>query len=372
MADVETEVEAPSSVRDDLLAAMKEHEEPEVPAGAPERTRDESGRFAAKEKDDASAPAREADTGGKQPVRAATGSAAATGEGATATAGNVAEPHPATGPGAASGVQPTDVAAAPSSWTNAAKAEWAKVPASARSEIAKREQEIHREFTKRDDERNFGRELKQVVAPYEAIIRAAGSTPQAAIADVLNTAYILRTADPLTKARTMAQVIQQYGVDLRLAAQGQQQNIDPTVAALQQELAQLKGQWSQQQEQARAQVEQEVLTTVEAFGQDPKHPHFKAVSAHMGALMQAGQAKDMEEAYEMAVWARPDIRGQLQAAQTAQAAAQTQNRQKAQNARAKGVSVRGGPGGYTPPTTNPNASVRESLMAAMTEVNERL
>lgn len=376
MAD-EAEVEAPTSVRDDLLAAMKEHEEPagaEPEVAAP--ARDESGRFAAKEKDDASARTRETDTGGKQPARAATGSASAAGEGAvpaaasaeSAAGGSLA----AQGSGASATVQAGDVSAAPSSWTNAAKAEWAKLPPVARAEIAKREQEIHREFTRRDDERNYGREIQKVVQPYEAIIRAAGSTPQAAIADVLNTAYILRTADPVTKARTMAQVIQQYGVDLKLAGTAQAQNVDPTIAALQQEVAQLRSERTREVEQQRAQVEQEVLTAVETFGQDPKHPHFRAVSAHMGALMQAGQAKDMEEAYEMAVWARPDIRGQLQAAQTAQATAQGQTRQKAQNARAKGVSVRGGPGGYTPPVTNPNASVRESLMAAMTEVNERL
>lgn len=92
----------------------------------------------------------------------------------------------------------------------------------------------------------------------------------------------------------------------------------------------------------------------------------------MGALMQAGEAKDMEQAYEMAVWARPDLRAQLLAAQTAQQTAAQQTRQRTEKARAKAVSVRGGPGGFTPPTVNPNASVRESLMAAFEEVNSRV
>jgi len=213
--------------------------------------------------------------------------------------------------------------------------------------------------------------MRQIVAPYEAIIRAAGGTIPGAVSDVLNTAYILRTADPQTKARTIAQVCQAYNIDLKLVAQPQG-DVNPQVAQLQQELQQLKSQWTQRQQQEHQQLENQVLTQVEAFGQDPKHPHFKAVSAHMGALMQAGEAKDMEQAYEMAVWARPDLRAQLLAAQTAQQTATQQTRQRTEKARAKAVSVRGGPGGYTAPAVNPNASVRESLMAAVEEVNSRI
>ena len=213
--------------------------------------------------------------------------------------------------------------------------------------------------------------MRQIVAPYEAIIRAAGGTIPGAVSDVLNTAYILRTADPQTKARTIAQVCQAYNIDLKLVAQPQG-DVNPQVAQLQQELQQLKSQWTQRQQQEHQQAEQNVLTQIEAFKQDPKHPHFNAVSAHMGALMNAGEAKDMEQAYEMAVWARPDLRAQLLAAQTAQQTATQQTRQRTEKARAKAVSVRGGPGGYTPPPANPNASVRESLMSAIDEVNSRI
>ena len=364
MADEEKGASESSSVRDDLLAAMKEvggddeiaqtptHEEPKEDS----RTRDESGRFVAKQDKTVDVE------GSPPPVK--TANHEGTGEPSQAA-------HPPSGVPGDLPKSGTELAAAPPSWSNAVKAKWPTLDPEVRSEILKREADVHRGFTKNDEERNFGKEMRQVVAPYEAIIRAAGGTIPGAVADVLNTAYILRTADPQTKAHTIAQVCQQYGIDLKLVAQPQGE-INPQVAALQQELQRLKGEWTQRQQQERQQLEQQVLNAVESFGQDPKHPHFQAVSAHMGALMQAGEAKDMEQAYEMAVWARPDLRAQLLAAQTAQQTAAQQTRQRTEKARAKAVSVRGGPGGFTPPTVNPNASVRESLMAAFEEVNSRV
>jgi hypothetical protein len=239
-----------------------------------------------------------------------------------------------------------------------------------RAEIQKREAEVHRGFTKQDEERTLGREMQRVIQPYEPLIRASGGTPPAAVADLLNTAYILRTADPQTKARTIAQVCQTFGVDMTLLAQPQGQG-NPELEQLRQQFAQLQGAMTQQQQAREQEVQTQVLTQVEAFGQDPKHPHFRAVSAHMGALMNAGQAKDMEEAYEMAVWARPDLRTQLLAEQNASSQREAEKRQQAEKARRKAVSVRGGPGGYTPSSKEPQ-TVREALEAAQAEVASRI
>lgn len=353
MADLEEgATESPSSVRDDLLAAVKEVEGDDVPAEASaERTRDEGGRFAATEpkvvRKDALAKLGEKE---QEP------------ESHAGPQTNEALPAPAPSQAPLS-VAPT---AAPPAWSNATKAEWGKLPEAVRSEILKREADVHKGFTKMDEERSFAKQMQQATAPYEALIRASGVSVPQAVSEVLNTAYILRTADPQTKARAIAQVCQQYGVDLNLLAQPQGQ-VDPQVGALQQQLAQLQNQFVQRQQAERQQVENQVLTSIDAFAQDPKHPHFHAVQAEMGALMQAERAKDLEEAYQMAIWARPDIRSQLLAETTAQQTADTQKRLKAEKARHKGGSVRGGPGGYTPPVTNPNASVRETLEAAFAE-----
>lgn len=358
MAEEEKVASESSSVRDDILSAVAELE---GEAGGPDSGTTEERSPAPPETQGA---ARVRDGQGRFVPADGVGSESTPPE--SRPVATVAVP-------AAKETAPPDasLAAAPASWSNPAKAKWAALDPELRAEINKREADIHKGFTKMDDERHFAKEMQRATAPYEAIIRASGVSIPQAVEQVLNTAYILRTADPMTKAREIAQVCQQYGVDLRLLAQPQGEQ-NPQVQALQQRLAQMEGQFNQRQQAEKQQLEQQVLNAVETFGQDPKHPHFKAVSAHMGALMQSGEAKDMDQAYEMAVWARPDIRSQLLAAQNAQQTQTQQTRQKTERARAKAVSVRGGPGGYTAPAQNPNMSVRESLEAAMAEVQARI
>lgn len=361
MADEEKGATETSSVRDDLLAAVKEHEEAQTPAreetqpqaveeSTPrtEPARDEQGRFSSSDRATSGAVAREStDLGSVKP-----------------------DAKPVASGSSALSVDP-QLAAAPPAWSNSVKAKWAALDPEVRAEITKREADVHKGFTKMDDERQFAKTMKEVVAPYEAIIRADGGTVPNAVQSVLNTAYILRTGDPQTKARAIQQVCQTYGIDLKLLAQPQG-DVNPEVASLRTELQQLKGQMTQRQQAELQQMESQVLTTVETFAQDPKHPHFRAVSAHMGALMQAGEAKDMEQAYEMAVWARPELRQQLLADQTAKQQQAEAARVKTEKARAKGVSVRGGPGGYTPPAPNGDMTVREALLAAKAEVEGRI
>ena len=261
-----------------------------------------------------------------------------------------------------------NLVAAPSSWSNPAKAKWASLDPELRAEIAKREADVHKGFTKMDDERNFAREMARVVAPYEAVIRAAGTSVPAAVQSVLNTAYILRTADPATKAQAIRQVCDQYGIDVNQLTQ-QQPQIDPALSATQQRLAQLEQQLQQQQQLSESVRQQEVLSTLQAFGQDPKHPFFNDVQMEMGALIQAGRAADLEQAYDMAIWARPDLRSHLLSEQ--QKTMQREAAQKAQKARAKGVSVRGGPGGAMS-AAPADRSLREELEAQVSAATGRI
>ena len=339
--EVATETSSDLSLREQLMAARDEIEsrEPEVEE-KPQRERNERGQFLSKD----------------EPV--VQEERAAPIEAAEPPSRNEAQ------------VEESAPVAAPQSWSYQAKSKWNDLPAEIRSEIAKREADIHKGFTKMDEDRSFAREMKQVIAPYEAMIRSEGATPARAVQSLINTAYVLRTADPVTKARAIAQVCQTYGVDLSLLANSPQQSSDPNTAAVLQRVAQLEGLLTQQQQQAQQAQEQTVLSAIESFAQDPAHPHFENVRVHMGALMQAREAKDMNEAYEMAVWARPDLRASLLAAQTAQRSQAGVT--KVNKARAKGSSVRGGPGGYQPPSANPKASVREDLEAAFAEARGRV
>lgn len=93
--------------------------------------------------------------------------------------------------------------------------------------------------------------------------------------------------------------------------------IDPDVKALKDEIAQLKGyigQQTQTQQQAQMQTYQQQIQDF-ANAQDesgnPKHPHFEAVRPKMSRLLAGGLASSLEDAYEQALYLKPETRQQL-------------------------------------------------------------
>jgi hypothetical protein len=105
---------------------------------------------------------------------------------------------------------------------------------------------------------------------------------------------------------------------------------------------------------------------IAAFSANPAYPFFQDVRQQMGALMEAGQAKTLEQAYEMAAWANPQIRAQL----LAQQAEQAQAVKAAELARAKAANAANLTGSPAVAGARPNGaggqpdSIRDSLVSA--------
>lgn len=258
----------------------------------------------------------------------------------------------------------------PNSWSAAAKAKWAEMPTELQAEINKREIEVHQGFTRLDEDRQFGKVLKDIVQPYMPIIQAEGGTPVTAIQALLNSAYVLRTGTPQAKTQLFQQLAHQYGVDLTQVSQVQTK-VDPQLQAIQSELMQLRSE-TQRQKGEREQQERAALQgQIDTFAADPKNAHFETVKADMAALLQGGRAKDLREAYDMAVWARPDIRSTLLQSQSAELEAKrvAEAKAKADAARKASVSVKGGPGAAAPTNSAvSNRSLREELEANIREL----
>lgn len=234
---------------------------------------------------------------------------------------------------------------APQSYSATVKAKWKELPSDIQQELAKREQDVHKELTKHDEERVFGRQIRSVVAPYEAMIRAEGGTPDKAVAELLNTAYLLRTVSPQQKGQLIWQVARQFGADMSNTQQTQAA-VDPRLQQMQQELQQMKGTIQQQQTLKEQQEQANITGEINVFAAKPENVHFEAVKAHMAALLQNGLAKDLQDAYDQAVYARPDIRSTLLEKQSADLAAKriAETKAKAEAAKRAGSSVKGSPG----------------------------
>lgn len=199
----------------------------------------------------------------------------------------------------------------PISWKTETKAKWDKLPREIQEEVTRRETEMEKKFSSIDEERQFGRKLRETIAPYTPIINSSGSTPEKAVGELLTYAHILQTGTPQAKAQLLWQLAQRWGADMRITPQAashpqfQLQELQQKLAKTQEELAGLPQRLQQQQEEAK------LKAVIDAFAADPKNPHYERVKAVMASLLSSGGAKDMQDAYDKACYADPDIRSSL-------------------------------------------------------------
>lgn len=261
--------------------------------------------------------------------------------------------------------EPTEeVIKAPESWKAEAKQHWDKVPPELKKMIAEREQEVHRGFTRMDEERQFGRQIKEVVNPYMPIIASKGGNAASVVQNLLNTSYILETASPEGKIKAIQSIAKDYGIDLAAAAQESQNNwVDPNISALQNEIQQLKSARNNEDMQRNLQIQQQAQNDIVAFSADPKNVHFETVRGEMAALMQSGLASGLQDAYDKAVWANPAVRSMLITQQNGEANRNAVAKAKVTQAKRAGASITGGPGHSTPGATRNGAelSLRDEL-----------
>lgn len=196
---------------------------------------------------------------------------------------------------------------APVSWTSEAKAKFSELPPWAQAEIQKREQDFEKGYAKHAENSKIGQEFLQIAAPYQALIAAEGGTPAKAFTELLNTAAILRLGTQEQKRDLILQTAQQFGVDLGLA-QAEPDYQDPQIAELKAEISRLNGAFYGRQQQEQMAVQNEALQIVQAFAADPKNEFYASVKEDMAALLREGRAKDMQDAYDKAIWANAETR----------------------------------------------------------------
>jgi hypothetical protein len=228
--------------------------------------------------------------------------------------------------------QARDINRAPSTWKPTARAEYDKLPPAIKTEIHRREADFLNGQAQLAPDATLGKNMRQVIEPYRMLIESEGGTPERAVADLMRTAAIFRTGSVQQKYQAVAEIAQQFGIDLRYLSQaateqqgqvpqGQQpqQFRDPRVDQL---LAQQNA--DRQANTAREQQQTESTVTRWMNEQDaqgnPKRPYLGDVINEMSALVPQLRQNDptlthgqaLDAAYERAIWAHPEIRGLLQ------------------------------------------------------------
>jgi hypothetical protein len=273
---------------------------------------------------------------------------------ATAPAATTTETQPGT-------AKPHDTA--PNTWTKEAKANWATLPESARQEIHRREADFHKGIGQYKDAAGFGAQIAQELLPYQETINKAGIHPREIIKTLGGAWNTLNTGTPEQKTQLLLQIARDHGINISAAGSETSQpstaahQADPVVAALQQELKEIKGHLTTQERQrAEAEYSAEV-ERVNAWGSDPKRPHFNAVREDMAVLIDSGRATGLDDAYDKAIWINPEVRASLLAEQekerASKAAAEAAAARKAAGAN---VTRRG-----TPPVTAKPGTIEDTI-----------
>jgi hypothetical protein len=298
---------------------------------------------------------------------------------------------------------------APEGWAKEAKAEWANLPPAVQAAVVKRETDMAKGV---DDLKKKYSEIDQALQPRMDVIRRHGHTPAQAV-NQLFAWFEALSANPIVAFPALAQSFRFDLKNIPGLAQAQQQpaatqpqepaketkpedipvGVQTYVKGLEQKIAELQQGFTQQlgqlsssfQQQSQAKTE-EILAN---WAKDK--PHFEDVRRTMAQLIASqtvpplpNGAADLDRAYDMALWALPEVRAKIleeqRKAEADKAAAKVAAEKKAQQEqadkarRAAGSLSVGAPGSPAQPTgkaKGKSKSVRESIMEARAELADQ-
>jgi hypothetical protein len=218
-------------------------------------------------------------------------------------------------------------------WDEAKKAKFAALTSKEARELALEIQAEHEAtFTRTSQEHaNFRKQAEpfvQAIQPFQQYLtqlsQQTGLHPAQLVNTVMRAEYALRTGTPEQKAQALRQIVADYGIDAQSLATGQPaeaQQVDPTIAALRNEVNQLKGYLTQQQreqhaarEQATAKQQGEMQRVIDDFAKGKSD--FSSLESDILALVPLIRQSEpalspsqiLEKAYERAAWANPTTR----------------------------------------------------------------
>lgn len=254
---------------------------------------------------------------------------------------------------------------APSSWSAKVREKWGELPEEVRAEVLRREESHVNGVRKLQEE---FQPIKQFTEQLGGVIQEAsqlGVAPVQYIHSLAAAERALRTGAPEQRFEALMNLADQYGLPLRqyLNLPAGQQSAAPQQPAIppqiQQEL-EASRQFRQQYEQTTLQRQVEEFAT--------KNEFFEDVRGIMADLMDAGVAKDLQDAYDRAVWSHPEVREVLLQRQGQQAVSQ---QQKQRRAAAAGAAVKTGNSDVAAPPPEDD-SIEGAIRAALIQGTGRV
>jgi hypothetical protein len=138
--------------------------------------------------------------------------------------------------------------------------------------------------------------------------------PVGIVRDIMGALNTMATGSEESKLQTFLKLASDYGINLdnlQTLRQRAPAGAAPDLSPVLQRVQQLETRITQADEQREQRQREEDEARVTAFINDPKNEHAKAVSKQMAALLLSGEAQDMADAYQKAIWLHPETRAKL-------------------------------------------------------------
>ena len=280
----------------------------------------------------------------------------------------------------------------PVGWTKEAKQKWNELPPEVQQSVAKREQEVSDGFKKYGEDAGKYKELDSVLAPRREAIKSFGATEAQTIDRLFKWMESLSHPDKGFAKQQFLNLAKNFNIDLAAGQSDRKiepvqegEELPPALKNFMETVTGEVGNLKRVNEQQRAQAANDY---VESWSKDK--PHFQGVRQHMFALLQTGVVPlkagqlDLDEAYNQAVYANPQIREKVVQEESAKATQiAEENRKKMEAARLAKLNKAKAAGSSISPRapsgnvsqnngkTNKSQSVRDTIKAAMQEVSEQ-
>jgi len=254
---------------------------------------------------------------------------------------------------------------APKNWSEDVKGTFKDLPREAQEYMLKRDKEMTADYTRKTQEvaqqRKSYESLDRVIAPMRQQIQASGIGEAEYVSRLLNADIALRNNPKMA----LKQLAQGYGIDLSsIEETGDWNESEPQITQLQQQnqaiLAELNQFKQQNLQSARQQTENQISTFAQSTDTkgNLKYPHFEQLRVKMGNLIDAGEAKGLEDAYSKSVRLDDNLYKQSLESQRKSAKAEEDAKRKAAVEKAKKVRPRTA-------TAPPSGSVKTSDLDAL-------
>lgn len=251
----------------------------------------------------------------------------------------------------------------PSSWNQAYAEQFHALPDEIKAEIERRESNYLKGIEPLKTKATRWDSVEQALQPFGQV-----DDPVPLLSSLMQSHQVLTQGNPQQKAQAFQILAQQYGVDLS-GGQPQYNPMFDELQAIKKEHQELKESIERQQNEA-------VLSHIERFAQDK--PHFEAVRPVIAALVtsiqESGEANPgwktlddvLQEAYDRACWANPEVRSQLlrEQQQKAEQERKAKEAEQARRARTASASVNGAPvesGSLAPDPKDRRAVIAEAI-----------